>query len=179
MELGTSGSPFSLETDYSYDPLDNLTWVNQHGTAQETARLHSFCYDSISRLLVSTNPESGTICYGQWNGGNCVNGYDGNGNLRYKTDANGTVMSYSYDPLKRLTNEVASDGSYAATLYYDVPPSLWGGTPFACSNGIGRLCQADHVRYSGTAFNYDPLGRTSSTLYGSITSGPLSVRHWP
>jgi len=162
-ELGTSASPLNLETDYTYDPLGNLKTVAQLGAAGETARTRSFNYDSLSRLLTSQNPETGTICYGQWSGSNCVNGYDANGNLLYKTDANGTTLSYTYDALNRLTLKTTSpaqqDGEMNQHFTYDQG-----------ANGIGRLWQVEDPIWTGTIlngtqFSYDPMGRVSSTQW--------------
>ncbi len=123
--------PGNLETDYGYDGLDNLTSSVQHGTASESARSRNFSYDSLSRLVTSTNPETGTICYGSTGSGSCQNGYDANGNLGSKTDARGVVTQYSYDALNRLISKVytnAPAGSLSSCYQYD-----------AATNGVGRL----------------------------------------
>jgi hypothetical protein len=52
-------SSLNYETDYSYNLLDGLVSVNQKGN-NTTARVRSFSYDSLSRLLCAANPESGT-----------------------------------------------------------------------------------------------------------------------
>src|SRR5215813_3666610 len=92
-------------TLYSYDTLGNLLTVTQKGGSDSTQwRIRNFTYDSLSRLLTSTNPESGTICYGTWNQGSCVGGYDADSNLLKKTspapNQNGSTtqtISYCYD----------------------------------------------------------------------------------
>src|SRR5262249_15354874 len=56
-------------TNYSYDALDNLRLVTQG------AQTRTFDYDSLSRLISATNPESGPVTYA----------YDPNGNLTDKT----------------------------------------------------------------------------------------------
>jgi YD repeat-containing protein len=95
----------------------------------------SFTYDSLSRLLTSTNPETGTICYGLWSGTNCGNGYDANGNLRYKTDARGVTVNYLYDALNRLISKTYS-GDNSAT-----PASCYqyDASPLATQYSVGRL----------------------------------------
>ena len=132
---GANAAP-SMETDYRYDALSNLLSTTQLGGATATGitRSRSFNYDSLSRLLTAANPETGTICYGQWSGSNCTGGYDPNGNLLYKTDARGVVTGYSYDALNRLyakTYTNASAGTMASCYQYDNPASG--------ANGIGRL----------------------------------------
>jgi YD repeat-containing protein len=75
------------------------------------------------------------ICYGHGNGtesGCQSDGYDGNGNVLYKTDARGALTTYLYDDLNRLLSKTYSGGSAAATrsscYQYD-----------SATNGIGRL----------------------------------------
>jgi len=62
--LNITATP-TLETDYTYDPLNNLTRVSQTGGSL----VRSFSYDSLSRLITANNPESGLTCYGTWSGG--------------------------------------------------------------------------------------------------------------
>src|SRR6185437_13069803 len=113
----TSGS---YPTYYSYDTLGNLTNVNQVGDGSGPARQRGFAYDSLSRLLSATNPESGRICYGTVSGTTCnTNGYDADGNLLYKTDARGVGTSFSYDALHRLTFKGYSDGTLPAYFTFD------------------------------------------------------------
>ncbi|HZQ21448.1 MAG TPA: RHS repeat-associated core domain-containing protein [Terriglobales bacterium] len=142
----------NYETDYTYDALDNLTRVVQAGSRQRT-----FVYDSLSRLISATNPESGTISYS----------YDVNGNLASKTapapnqTGSATVTTtYTYDPLNRVTQKTYSDGTPTATLSYDeYTHGVWSMT-----NPVGRLTvafapsYANHVDAS-EVFSYDPMGR--------------------
>ncbi len=143
----------TLETDYSYDALNNLTDAYQYGVVgQDATRSRHFVYDSLSRLLTANNPETGIICYGIWSGSNCVNGYDANGNLLAKTDARGMSTSYNYDLLNRLTSKTYSDSTPPSNYYYDV----------ASTNGIGRLSTATvggaNV-YAKYYYQYDAVGR--------------------
>jgi RHS repeat-associated protein len=150
--------PGEQQTSYSYDPLNNLLNINQRGVSGDTPRTRSFNYDSLSRLLTSTNPETGTVCYGLWSSSNCVSGYDADGNLLYRTDASGWVVSYTYDALNRMLTKysgVENTTNYSFT--YDQG-----------SNGIGRLYQEENAFTSGqllsaTQFQYDPMGRVTST----------------
>jgi len=125
---------WNYETDYTYDVLGDLLTVNQHGASTATPRTRSFTYNSLAQLLTSTNPETGTVCYGQWSGSNCSGGYDGDGNLLSKTDARGVVATYTYDALNRLTSKSYSDGMTPVSCYqYDAS---------GVTNGIGRLANA-------------------------------------
>jgi RHS repeat-associated protein len=160
--------PGLYATNYTYDALGNLTAVSQLGNGTtDTPRTRSFTYNSLSRLLTSTNPETGQICYGQWSGGavgagTCQGGYDANGNLLYKTDARGLTLAYTYDALNRLTFRTASDGSPIAAFGYDgnneygTPLSNFGITS---NNAIGRMSLQSNQVNAAAAYSYDPMGR--------------------
>lgn len=106
----------NYETDYQYDVLNNLLGVTQKGgSSQANWRTRSFTYDSLSRLLTATNPESGTVSYS----------YDANGNLLTKTDARGIITTTHYDSLNRLLSKTYSDGTPPVTFYYDGAPAPW------------------------------------------------------
>jgi len=172
MELGTTVDPRSLETDYSYDVLGNLKYVNQIGAYGETPRTRSFTYDSLSRLITSTNPETGTICYGVWSrrspgAGNCTSGYDANGNLVNKTEANGVTVAYSYDQLNRITYSNASDWQNTQDqFYYDICITS------PCSNPIGHLTyQNEGSNNVGTSFSYDAMGHVTNSQWMDLVNG--------
>jgi YD repeat-containing protein len=130
--------PGSLVTNYIYDALSNLLKVNQLGNASngDSPRTRTFNYDSLSRLLCASNPESSTaacpmVNTGAYAAGTTGYGYDANGNVTSKTDARGVVINFAYDALNRL---------YAKT-YTNAP----AGTLSSCyqfdtaTNGIDRL----------------------------------------
>ena len=145
----------NYETYYSYDELDNLRLVTQG------AQTRTFVYDSLSRLISATNPESGTMTYA----------YDPNGNLIEKTDARGVKTTMTYDALNRVRSKVYSgttpEGTAAANLtppvnyFYDAYSGLpsgapsWSGTP-----SKGRLTGVTYGPGSeGTYYKYDAAGR--------------------
>jgi RHS repeat-associated protein len=158
-----SGAGFP--TTYQYDPLGNLTSVTQSGL-----NTRSFTYDSLSRLLVASNPESGKTCYGTWSGGygvTCVSGYDADGNMTQRTklapNQTGTATvttTYHYDALNRLTSKTYSDGTTLGAYYYYDQASAWSTT---LNNPIGRM--TSEGTNNGTSwittgnFSYDPMGR--------------------
>src|SRR5262249_4402028 len=167
----------NYETDYQYDTLGNLLRVDQKGSAPGDStkwRTRTFTYDSLSRLITSSNPESGTICYGVWQspppgtdlGTVCKNGYDANGNLLKKTapapNQTGTLTvttTYTYDALNRLTQKSYSDGTTKSAYFsFDVAPA-WG---VPVSNIVGRLTwlHSDLTGpRGGSIFSYDSMGR--------------------
>jgi YD repeat-containing protein len=160
-QFGSNGSPaqcgqditaIGFLTSYQYDALGNLSGV------QQGALSRSFAYDSLSRLLTATNPESGTTTYT----------FDSNGNVitRKRPAANQTngsvtvATTYSYDFLNRLTSTTYSDSKTPSiTRKYDTTLELGLGL----DNTIGRL-SAEYVKapsgttLSGKVYSYDPLG---------------------
>lgn len=147
---GTSKAP-SMETDYSYDVLNNLLAVNQWGSGSNgTSRAsRTFTYDSLSRLTQSFNPETGWVCYGTTggspaNGSNCLSnfGYDPNGNLLHKTDARGITTNYSYDNMNRLLSKIYSNdpnGTPLSCYQYSLSSA---SCPTGYGNWTGRLTYA-------------------------------------
>lgn len=148
---GASAAP-SMETDYTYDTLNNLLSVSQYGGAKgnSSVRGRSFVYDPLSRLTSSFNPETGTVGYA----------YDLNGNLKTRTDGRGVVTTYGYDTRDRLLSKT-----------YSNDPT---GTPAACyqygadstNNNAGRLI------YSWTQ-------SSQSCPSTPPSSGYFSLRHIP
>jgi RHS repeat-associated protein len=139
-------------TTYGYDVLDNLTSVIQAGSRQR-----SFVYDSLSRLLSGTNPESGTLTYT----------YDADGNVITKVTPQQnqtnpsitTTLSYCYDSLNRVTSKAYSAQSCpmtspVATYSYDGSSCLGQAS---CYNIGHRTSMTDAA--GSESWVYDALGR--------------------
>jgi RHS repeat-associated protein len=149
-------------TTYQYDGLDNLISVSQGSLNPRT-----FTYDSLSRLITATNPESGTTCYGTWSGSTCVTGYDFNGNLlkRTKPAPNQTgsttiTATMKYDALNRLYNETYSDGTTpAVTMNYDETSAMGQALTNTTGRRSSEYTGASTAPASQTAFSYDNMGR--------------------
>jgi YD repeat-containing protein len=119
----------SMETDYTYDILNNLLSVKQWGGANGSSgarATRSFTYDSLSRLGTSTNPETGTSSYL----------YDLNGNVTSRTDARSIITSYQYDNMNRLLSKRYS-GDVSGT-----PSSCYQYGTSSAGNTVGRLISA-------------------------------------
>jgi RHS repeat-associated protein len=155
----------NYETFYSYDVLGNLLMVTQG------SQTRTFVYDSLSRMIRATNPESGIVTYA----------YDENGNLIEKTDAREVKATMTYDPLNRVVSKAymgaTAQGMAVANLtpsvryFYDDYSALpigaptWPGTP-----SKGRLIGVTYGTGSeGTYYKYDAAGRiaTSSQRQGT------------
>lgn len=154
-------SGLNYETDYTYDALDNLIKVT------EGSQTRSFVYDSLSRQLSATNPESGAVSYA----------YDANGNVQTKKDARGVTTTYSYDQLNRLLSKSSSDGTPTANFDYDESSVDNDGIFYPTVNTKGRLSHT-WVKYADGNFSvtidsYDSMGRVQDywqcTPYNCLT----------
>ena len=141
-EPNSSNSP-TIETDYSYDPLDDLLRIDQWGGANGSNGDHvrRFAYDSLSRLVAAYNPENTFVQtspvsgYTQYPAAlNCVSGgpwtscytYDYDSNLIDETDNRGIQTSIGYDKLNRIVSKSYNNdpsSTLAACYLYDVPAS--------------------------------------------------------
>lgn len=181
-------SGLNYETDYQYDALGNLTAVTQQGSSSANSRNRSFQYNSLSRLVSATNPETGTIGYSYYSNSQgalcsgdpsavCIKTAP-SPNQRAGGGTATVTTTYSYDPLNRVSGKIYQD-SYSGSpqtpsVYYAYdgrslsacsvsPPALTDNYP------IGHRTSMCHG--SGAAsWNHDPLGRISTekrTLVGS------------
>jgi RHS repeat-associated protein len=143
----------NYETDYTYDTLGNLLTVNQKGNDPNSAnwRARTFTYDSLSRVITASNPETGAVCYGTWSGSSCINGYDANSNLSKKTDARGITITYGYDVLDRLISKSYSNGDPTVSYTYD---AFVNGTNYGIGHRTGMTDGS-----GSTTWTFDTMGR--------------------
>lgn len=160
-------------TRYFYDPIGNLTRVEQQGADhvnQTNWRIRTFQYDSLSRLTSTSNPESGTITFT----------YDNDGNVLTKTaprpnqtGALQVTTNFGYDQLHRLIWKTYSNNNESQHFVYD-QANPW---TFSVTNPIGRRVLAYHEvapstgPYFATVASYDPMGRPSFEQQG-MTGAP-------
>ncbi|HEY2468934.1 MAG TPA: RHS repeat-associated core domain-containing protein [Terracidiphilus sp.] len=159
-------------TQYTYDVLNDLTCVEQHGNASGTGcssnpssdstspwRIRRFTYDSIGHLLAAKNPETGVLnsnCNGSTNPWSICYTYNNDGVLTSKTDARGVIVNYSpsgspIDALHRITQKTFSNGDATISYSYDN----------TSVNGIHhRTGMTDGS--GSTSWSYDNEGRLSS-----------------
>lgn len=145
----------SGNTYYGYNLLGNLTNVAQG------SQTRTFVYDSLSRLVSATNPESGVTSYE----------YDYNGNLLTKTDYRGLKTHYGYDSLsRRISTTYEGDSTPGVTYSY--------GDSSGIPNAKGRLTQVSNSSSVTTYDSFDPLGRvlTSRQIQNGLTY-PFSYQY--
>ena len=161
--LGAIDAPVQ-PTFYAYDTLNNLTTVSQG------VQTRSFNYNSLSRLLSATNPESGTISYL----------YDNSGNLTRKTDARSIQTNYTYDALNRVTQRSYTDTTPPVNYTYDNLPNAKGKltkvsssvstTEYTAFDILGRVTShkqtTDGTAYT-TGYNYNLSGALIEETYPS------------
>jgi RHS repeat-associated protein len=129
----TNGNALTVTTNYSYTVLDALASVT---TADQS---RAYAYDALGRLLSTTTPEGGTICFGSVTGTTCnADGYDNFDNLTKRTDARGVLTSYSYDGLNRLSQVSYNVGVTGVPATATV--SLTYGLDSSCVSAHGAGC---------------------------------------
>ncbi len=160
----------NYETDYLYDPLNNLLSVNQKGGSANSAlwRTRTFSYDSLSRLLTSSNPEVGTISYKYDSDTNCASPNSFIGLLVSKTDARGIRTCAQYDALNRETVLNYSNGDATITTTYDQAACL--GLP-ACQNIGRRTSMTDAAGSEAWSYQVDAANNRSVHVEQRTTSG--------
>ncbi len=159
-----SGVAYGYKTSYGYDTLGNLTSVDQGSNDR------SFTYDSLSRLLTATNPESGEVQYD----------YDNNNNLIEKTDAREIVTTFTYDDLNRVTAKAYATPTPSPSPTASPTPAPFQDTPSVAytydnlTNSKGRLTKIESSVSTTEYTQFDILGRilkskqtTDGTAYGN------------
>ena len=165
--LGSVTAP-NQPTSYAYDTLNNLTTVSQG------VQTRTFTYNSLSRLMSATNPESGTINYG----------YDSNGNLTSKVDARTITTTYTYDALNRVTNRAYTNepgGSETPDVayFYDNLPNAKGKLTKVSSSVSTTEYIAFDILGRVTAHKQSTDGNNYTTGYVYNLSGALIEETYP
>jgi RHS repeat-associated protein len=130
-------------TSYTVDALGNLKQVVQNGSHTRT-----FTYDSLSRLLTSSNPEVGSITYT----------YNPDGTVLTKKDARAITATYAYDKLHRETGVTYSNGDPALIFTYDGTNCL---SLTACQNIGHRTGMTDGGGSEAWAYQVDKANNRS------------------
>ncbi|HEV2798902.1 MAG TPA: NPCBM/NEW2 domain-containing protein [Pyrinomonadaceae bacterium] len=162
--LGTTNSPVQ-PTTYTYDALGNLTQVIQD------TQTRTFNYSSLSHLISTTNPESGTVSYT----------YDAGGNLLTKTDARSITITYTYDALSRNKTVDYSNTPVNPDIdrHYDNPTAgMYGRGRFWYDYMGGNYSTGSEVEHRAVDA-YDALGQPLTQRQhfktGSVWSGAYTT----
>jgi RHS repeat-associated protein len=142
--VDANGNKAKLE----YDGLDRLTkWIFPSAT-----RASSYNPATPSAALASANSLN-TADYEQYS-------YDANGNRTSLRKRDGSVLSYQYDALNRMTLKVVPErAGLAATHTRDV----YYGYDL---RGLQTYARFDYSTGEGVAFTYDGFGRITSSAIG-------------
>ncbi|WP_346837593.1 DUF6531 domain-containing protein [Microbulbifer sp. SAOS-129_SWC] len=89
---------------YTYDRVGNQLTRTDHED-----RVTTFDYDTLNRLVTTTDASGSTI----------TSKYDGNGNLVERKDQNGNITTYAYDALDRQTDTTNAIGTVTHNDYDD------------------------------------------------------------
>src|SRR3989454_2601241 len=152
-------------TTYIYNALGGLTKVLQNGSHQRT-----FTYDSLARLICSSNPESATAACpttatGTLPAGTIQYAYNPDGTMLTKKDARNIVTTYSYDALNREISRTYSNGDSTVTTNYDQSDCL--GLP-NCHNIGRRTSMADGAGSEAWSFDVvDRIHKDQRTTFSS------------
>jgi RHS repeat-associated protein len=138
--LATSTDVNSGVTTLTYDTHDRVTSVQDALT-----HVTSYVIDGFGERIGQTSPDTGdTVWY-----------YDDDGNPLMKTDADGNMVTMTYDALDRLwTRSYAPDTMPEATYTYDTS---------AASFQVGRLASRSDAA-GVTAFTYDERGNLLTSI---------------
>ncbi len=167
-------------TNYSYDVLDNLLCVEQHGNASGTGcsadpgndatspwRIRRFTYDSLFRLTTSKNPESGAInyFYTRTDGTPCSGDTSVMCRKRApkpnQTGSSTVTTFFTYDSLNRVIMKSYDDSTPIARYGYDgtalsgcttTPPTLTDSNP---KDTRTSMCDGS----GATSWKHDSRGR--------------------
>lgn len=124
-------------------------------------------FDSLGRPYVSSGSNGQRLGYT----------YDGNGNLKTRTDAAGRITRYDYDALNRLVQVTAPDGGVVVN-HYDAEGNLdyvqdpRGLRTTYTYNGFGQVLTQTSPDTGLTTYTYDSAGRlaTESKANGLVIS---------
>ena len=167
-------------TTFEYDGMGNVVKEATTPYSSSNAMVSRHEYDSMGRLLKSTDPYGLSSTYT----------YDGYGRLASYLDPLGNLTTYEYDVMGRLCKTNYPDGTVASTEYawvtnggdalYSVTDSMTGSSAALTEyDALGREVRSGKLQADGkwlyTKKEYDDLGRLKAV------SRPLkddAARQW-
>jgi RHS repeat-associated protein len=139
---------FNYHTFYAYNPLNNLTGVDQG------SQTRTFEYNGLGWLTSATNPESNTIAYA----------YFSSGDLHTRSDARGVMSTMEYDSLHRITSKTYNNGTPSVNYQYHL-------AGLSSAPNVGQLKKVEVDNSTSSEFTYTPLGNvetSTQTIYGAL-----------
>ncbi|MBN1331691.1 S8 family serine peptidase [Candidatus Dojkabacteria bacterium] len=141
------------ETNYEYDSVGNVTKVTDRGGNETTV-----AYDGGNRILTVNYP----------NGLELTNAYDGLGRKLSETKSGASLPSsvveqYSYDDLGNLISKTDANGSVTTFTYDDLNRQLAENKPLGLTaektyDAAGNVISQTDENGNTTTFAYDPAG---------------------
>jgi RHS repeat-associated protein len=139
------GTPYSYTTTYTHDSVGHVITID--GPRTDVQDIITYSYDPATGYLISmTQPVIGTTQYSN---------FDSLGNPQTVTDPNGSVTTYTYDSIGRVSS-VKAPGDLSPTQYFYVN----GG----CTS-CGGTNKIDHITLpEGNTiwYGYDTLGNLAT-----------------
>jgi len=175
-------------TKYSYDALGDLLTVTQNAQSTSNQQTRSYVFDSMSRLMSETNPESGATSYTYDSDTTCS--YGSSGDLIKRVDAVGNTSCFTYDALHRALTVTYPSGTYASvTLSKHFVYDAATVNSVAMTNAKSRLAEAYTTSSSCTSkctdigFSYTARGEASDvyelTPHSNSSYYHVSQSYWP
>jgi RHS repeat-associated protein len=176
-QMGSTGTPSACGldiagtgflTNYSYDPLGDLTEVSN------SANTRTFTFDGLSRLTKAVEPELNmNAVYYAYDTQSAGDLYQRTAPAPNQTGSATVTTTYTHDAMHRLTQTNYSDATTpSVTLAYD-QTSNWGQTltnpkgrltgRFTCSPGTScGNSSSTSAGLTGDVFYYDSMGRAQA-----------------
>jgi RHS repeat-associated protein len=187
----TVTDPTGRSVTYVTDPWGREVQVIQ------AASVLNLAYDSLSRLVSSTDPD-GLTTIQQWNSlshltsetspdrGTWTYTYDAAGNMRTATDAGKKTTTYHHDATGRLTSETLANGQVLGFRYDQAGHGASIGQLTTETDSTATACASTVVK----KFSYDTAGRPASETdciggkteaigYGYDANGRLNSLTYP
>jgi RHS repeat-associated protein len=166
-----TGEPIWV-TSYTIDALGNLTNVLQSGSHSRT-----FTYDSLSRLLCSSNPESATAACPAFGATSFPSGtvtytHNPDSTLHTKTDARAITTTATYDQLHRELTRTYSNGDATITTTYDQAACLGLST---CGNIGQRTARTDAAGSEAWAYQVDAANHRNVHINQRATNSVMKT----
>ncbi|MDF3983427.1 RHS repeat-associated core domain-containing protein, partial [Luteibacter sp. PPL201] len=149
---GTNPATANAQTVSQYDTSDNVA-----GISDPSGLTTVYDHNGLGDLTGIHSPDTGTTAFT----------VDAAGNRITKTDARGTVTTYVYDALNRVTSATYADPSLNVAYHYDEANTVTG---CATSSPVGRLTRVVENGVT-TTYCYDPRGNVTDKrqTQGAVT----------